>query len=92
LAKSPFSLAIIRGAESVRAINPSFAVVTSGVSVAATGLAAGEASVEEEELVVLDVQALIKNVAAVAAPAVTINLRRETLDIVTLSKSFAVEC
>ncbi len=46
---NPFSRAIINGAESVKAINPNLAVVTSGVSAALT-LAAGAESVLEVEV------------------------------------------
>src|SRR6476469_6880448 len=41
LANKPFSTAIIKGAESVRAMNPSLAVVTSGLSAVPATLAVG---------------------------------------------------
>ena len=76
---------MISGAESVRAIKPSFAVVTSGVSAAATGLGAGE---EPElavlSLVLLEEQPLTINVAAVVALAVNRKLRLEIFDILLL--------
>ncbi len=47
LANKPFSLAMISGAESVNAMKPSFAVVTSGASAAETGLGDAEDELED---------------------------------------------
>jgi hypothetical protein len=78
---------MINGAESVNAMKPSFAVVTSGASSAAIGLAAGEeedeasgAVLSEEEL-----QLFSNQVAAVVALAVRINLRLERFDMLSNS-------
>ena len=78
---------MISGAESVRAMKPSLAVVTSGVSAEATGLGdAGDAAVEDagEELVLAvleELQPLMIRVAAVVALAVTRKLRLEIFDM-----------
>jgi hypothetical protein len=83
LANKPFSFAIINGAESVKAIKPSLAVVTSGVSAAATGLGADELPVDVPvDAVLEELHPLIMNVAAVVAPAVNRKLRLEIFDIV----------
>jgi hypothetical protein len=74
-----FSFAITNGAQSVNAIKPNFAVVTSGAS-AAPGLAAVVG--EDAEGVDLDPpQLLIKRAVAVVAPAVIRNFRLDKLDI-----------
>jgi hypothetical protein len=77
---------MISGAESVKAMKPSLAVVTSGVSAAATGLGAALlfAAVDElavEEGLVDELHPLIMNVAAVVAPAVNRKLRLEIFDM-----------
>jgi hypothetical protein len=77
-------LAIIRGAESVKAINPSLAVVTSGPSPVFVGaVVVGVVVVVVCVLLPLP-QALIIIVPAAAALAVKINLRRDNLFIFSL--------
>ena len=77
LANKPFSLAIIKGAESVRAMNPNLAVVTSGASPAAILVAGVVLAVGLASPSTLLLQALVKILAAAVAPAVSINFRRE---------------
>src|SRR6476469_5912772 len=79
LANSPFSWAMIKGAESVRAMNPRLAAVTSGAS-AGLMLTAGEAlggvaldGVEPE------LQPWARRVPAAVAPAVIMNFLLERL-------------
>jgi hypothetical protein len=74
---------MIKGAESVRAMNPSLAVVTSGASAGLTltaGAAVGEAPVGEA-LVVLEpeLQPWARRVPAAVAPAVMMNFLLERL-------------
>jgi uncharacterized membrane protein YqiK len=76
-------LAIIRGAESVKAINPSLAVVTSGPSPVFVGAVVVVGVVVVCVLLPLP-QALIIIVPAAAALAVKINLRRDNLFIFSL--------
>jgi len=75
---------MIKGAESVRAINPSFAPVTSGASAAATGLGLADSVVAAGSVPESELQPLIKNVAAVVAPAVIKNLRLDKFDMVEI--------
>jgi hypothetical protein len=73
-------LAIIKGAASVRAIKPSLAVVTSGVSPLAAGEATGLPAGEGLVAVLLGVvQPWRIAVPTAVAPAVKINLRLESL-------------
>jgi hypothetical protein len=83
LANNPFSWAMIKGAESVRAMNPSLAAVTSGAS-AGLMLTAGAALGDALLGVVLDVvepelQPWARRVPAAVAPAVMMNFLLERL-------------
>jgi len=73
LANKPFSLAMINGAESVRGINPSLAVVTSGASAAAI---VGVVAVEPSPSAFL-LQALVRTLAAAVIPDASINFLLE---------------
>lgn len=83
LANNPFSWAMIKGAESVRAMNPSLAAVTSGAS-AGLMLTAGAALGDALLGVALDVvepelQPWASRVPAAVAPAVMMNFLLERL-------------
>jgi hypothetical protein len=74
----PFSAAIIRGAESVKAIKPNLAVVVSTLGASATGLTLAAALVlvvEVLSLAVLLRQPWSKTELAAAAPVVKMNCR-----------------
>jgi hypothetical protein len=83
LSNNPFSLAIIRGAESVKAINPSLAVVTSGPSPLGEAVVVGLAGVVVAVLFGL-VQPCRIAVPRAVAPAVTINFLLDRLLITLL--------
>ena len=84
LANIPFSLAIIRGAASVKAINPSFAVVTSGASppVVVAGLAWPSVPGVVGVGALPVVQPCNTTVPRAVAPAVKIKLRLVSLLII----------
>src|SRR4028118_1187352 len=87
LANNPFSWAMIKGAESVRAMNPSSAAVTSGASAglmltagAALGDAPPAAGVAHPlDVVELELQPWARRVPAAVAPAVMMNFLLERL-------------
>jgi hypothetical protein len=82
LAKKPFSLAIIRGAESVRAINPNLALVVSTLAVLLIWV---EELVPDPEL--SDEQPCATIAVAAVTPDVIRNFLREILLILTLFNS-----
>src|ERR687886_562670 len=81
--KRPFSLAIISGAESVRAINPNLAWVVSTFGALAAGpvLVADEPLASDFEVLLPEEQPWTNKEAAVAALAVMMNCRLENLVI-----------
>src|SRR6476620_3030497 len=85
LANNPFSWAMIKGAESVRAMNPSLAAVTSGASAGlmlTAGAALGDAPLGvalEVVEVEAELQPWARRVPAAVAPAVMMNFLLERL-------------